>query len=224
MDRLKQSDPANALPNYLSALDAFKAGQTDQAVRELTSASGKQQFQDYSMDFLQNAEEVYRLAGYSEAEAKTIAATQLLLPDLSQLRRLGRNMVDLANSYRQSGDAASAETALQMGTSLGQRFGGFPGEPLVSHLVGIAIERDALSGMAASSPYGGTSQTVQDRINELDQQRQTPKDLASQEVGLFQKMSEQDIVSYWDRWRAFGYESTLRWAIAKYGQQPAGHQ
>ena len=95
---------------------------------------------------------------------------------------------------------------------------------MVSHLVGIAIERDALSGMAASSPYGGTSQTVQDRINELDQQRQTLKDLASQEVGLFQKMSEQDIVSYWDRWRAFGYESTLRWAIAKIwattGRQP----
>src|SRR6266481_2470314 len=41
---LKNSDPGNALPNYLSALGYFKAGQTDQAVQELIAASGKQPF------------------------------------------------------------------------------------------------------------------------------------------------------------------------------------
>src|ERR1043165_342185 len=109
LERLKQSAPDNALPSYLSALDAFKSGQIDRAVQEITAASGKQQFQDYSMDFLLNAEDAYRSAGYSEADAKSIAATQLLLPDLKELRDLGRQMVGLSNSYRQSGDSVSAD-------------------------------------------------------------------------------------------------------------------
>jgi hypothetical protein len=29
-------------------------------------------------------------------------------------------------------------------------------------------------------------------------------------------MSEQDVVSYWDHWRVFGSEATLRWAVEKY--------
>jgi hypothetical protein len=217
--RLKQTDPGNALPNYFSALDAFKSGQMDRAVEEITAATGKQQFQDYTMEFLQNAEEAYRSVGYSDADAKSIAATQLLLPDLKELRDLGRQMVSLANSYRQSGDSASADAALQMDIALGQRFAGYPGEPLIDRLVGIAIERDALTTMDPNTSYGSSGQTVQDRLTQLDSTRQSLKSLAQQETGLFQRMSDADVVSYWDRWRAFGYEPTMRWALRKYGQQ-----
>jgi hypothetical protein len=223
-ERLKQSDPGNALPNYFAALDAFKSGQMDRAVQEITAASGKQQFQDYTMDFLQNAEEAYRSAGYSEADAKSIAATQLLLPDLKELRDLGRQLVGLANSYRQSGDAASADAALQIDIALGQRFGGYPGEPLIDRLVGMAIERDALTTMDPNSAYGTSGQTVQDRLNQLDKSRESFKALAQQENGLFERMSDKDVVSYWDRWRAFGYEPTMRWAISKYGQQAVANR
>jgi hypothetical protein len=219
LERLKQSDPANALPNYFSALDAFKSGQMDRAVQEITAASGKQQFQDYTMDFLQNAEDAYRSAGYSDAEAKSIAATQLLLPDLAELRALGRQMVGLANSYRQSGDSASADAALQMDIALGQRFGGYPGEPLIDRLVGIAIEYDAIATMDPNSLYGSSGQTAQDRLNQLHKTRDSLKALAQQETGLFERMSDADVASFWDRWRAFGYEPTMQWAISKYGQQ-----
>ena len=223
LERLKQSAPDNALPNYLSALDAFKSGQMDRAVQEITAASGKQQFQDYTMDFLQNAEDAYRSAGYSEADAKSIAATQLLLPDLKELRDLGRQMVGLSNSYRLSGDSVSADAAWQMDIALAQRFGGGPGEPLINRLVGIAIERDALTTMDPNSPYGASGQTIQDRLNQLDNTKQSLKSLALQETGLFERMSDADVVSYWDRWRAFGYEPTMRWALNKYGQLPAAN-
>ena len=219
LDRLKQSAPDNALPSYLSALDAFRSGQMDRAVEEITAASAKQQFQDYSLDFLQNGEDAYRSAGFSEADAKSIAATQLLLPDLKELRDLGRQMVSLANSYRQSGDAASADAALQMDIALGQRFGGYPGEPLIDRLVGIAIERDALATMDPTSPYETSSQTVQDRLDQLNKTRESLKSLAQQETGLFQRMSDQDVASFWDRWRTFGYEPTMHWAVGKYGSQ-----
>jgi hypothetical protein len=217
LERLKQVAPDNALGNYFSALDAFKSGQTSLAVQEMTAATGKQ-FQDYTMDFLQNGEEAYKSAGYSDADAKQIAATQLLLPDLSELRQLGREMVSLANSYRQSGDTVLADATLQTDIALGRRFGGYPGEPLIDQLVGIAIERDALTTMDPNSSFGESGQTVQDRLNQLNTLKQSLKTLAQQETGLFAKMSDSDVVSYWDRWRTFGYQPTMQWAITKYGQ------
>ena len=92
LDALKQSAPENALANYLSALDYFKTGQTDQAVEELTTASGKAQFQDYTLDRIQDDEGGYlSRPGYSVAEAKTVSSMQLLgcCRKLAQVKELG---------------------------------------------------------------------------------------------------------------------------------------
>src|SRR5205823_10653958 len=120
LDAFKQSAPDNAFANYLSARDYFKSGQNDQAVQELLVAATKP-IQDYSLDFVQNGEEAYRAAGYSDAEAKMIATSTLLLPQLAEYKQVSLNLVELANAYRQSGDGASAQAALQMATKLGQR-------------------------------------------------------------------------------------------------------
>src|SRR2546427_2599930 len=81
------------------------------------------------------------------------------------MKRVVSNMVDLAHSYRQVGDEASAQAALQMAANLGQRYAnGTAGEPEVSQLVGMAVERIALGKMDPNSPYGGDGQTVRDRM------------------------------------------------------------
>jgi tetratricopeptide (TPR) repeat protein len=219
LDAFKQSAPDNALANYLSALDYFKSGQTDQAIQELSAASSKQQLQAYTMDSVQNSEEAYRAAGYSVAETKTIAATSLLLPQLGELKQLSQNMMELANAYREAGDDASAQTAVQMVLNLGQRFDGAQGEALVSQLFGIALQSIALRAMDPTSPYGSAGQTVQGRLDELTQQRTKVKDLADQFGAIQQMISAQDWISYADRSRAFGEDAALRWVIRKYGQQ-----
>jgi RNA polymerase sigma factor (sigma-70 family) len=220
LDTMKRSDPENALPNYLSALDYFKSGQTDQAVQELIAASGKGRFEDYTLERIQNDEEAYLAAGFSVAEAKMIPAQQLLLPQLAQLKELSGHVVDLARSYREAGDGASAEAALQLLASLGHRYStAQPSEAEVSQLVGIAVERIALSEMDPASPYGTSGQTVEHRLNQLAEQRQTLRDLNQQLEPLLPMMTDQDWISYKDRWRAFGEESALRWVIRKYGQR-----
>jgi RNA polymerase sigma factor (sigma-70 family) len=220
LDTLKRSDPENALPNYLSALDYFKSGQTDQAVQELIAASGKGRFEDYTLERTQNDEEAYLAAGFSVAEAKMIPAQQLLLPQLAQLKELSAHVVDLARSYREAGDGASADAALQLLASLGQRYStARPSEAEISQLVGIAVERIALSEMDPASPYGTRGQTVEHRLNQLAEQRQTLRDLNQQLEPLLPMMTDQDWVSYKDRWRAFGEESALRWVIRKYGHR-----
>jgi hypothetical protein len=121
LDAMAKAAPDNALANYLLALDCFKAGQSDQAVEQLAAASHKTKFQDYSLDYIQDAEEAYRAAGWSEAQAKGVAGAQLPLPHLAELRETGYKLVELATLYRQAGDDASAQAAEQIGLGLGQR-------------------------------------------------------------------------------------------------------
>jgi hypothetical protein len=215
VEAFKQSAPDNALGNYLCALDYLRAGQNDLAIQELSAASSKGNFSDYSLEFVQNAEEAWRAAGYSVADSKTIASMELVLPDLKELRDLGRNTVALAASYQQAGDDASANALLRMNINLGTRFNGAPGEALISQLVGIAIESDSLRAMSPAAEYA-PGQTVEQRLDDLARQRTELKDLASGE-NLLENMPSQDVISYWDRWRGFGSESTLRWAADKYG-------
>ena len=220
LNALKQSAPLNALADYLSAAHYFKTGQPDQAVQDLIAASGKPQFQDYTLERVQDDEEAYRAAGYSVAEAKTIPSMQLLLPQLAQMKELSRNLAELAKSYREAGDETSAQAALQMAANLGQRYSNVsPGEPEVSQLVGIAVERIALNAMDPNSPYGSAGQTVQDRLDQLAQQDAKIRQLSQQTEALHSRMTEQDWISYKDRWRNFGEEAAGRWLINKYGQE-----
>jgi hypothetical protein len=145
LNAFEQNAPDNALANYLSARDYLNAGRTDQAIQELMAASNKRQFQDYTLTRRQDDEEAYLAAGYSTAEAKMIASWQVELPQLSELKELGLQMVEMSNSYRNTGDDASAQALLQMTVGLGQSYSA--GDCAISHLVGLAIERIALSAM-----------------------------------------------------------------------------
>jgi tetratricopeptide (TPR) repeat protein len=219
LENFKQSDPNNSLPNYLSARDYFKSGQTDQALQEMSIASGKSGWQDYSQNFVQDAEEAYRAAGYSDVDAKTIASASLLLPHLVELKQMGQNLTDAANAYRQSGDTASAQSLLQMGTRFGQEMTESPTQPLITTLVGVAIQRIMLNAMDPNAPYDSAGQTVQNRIDDLIQQRRAIQALAQQSDGLFQNMSDQDLASYFDRRKSLGELDTLHWALNKYGRR-----
>src|SRR5881394_1147183 len=213
LDAFKRSAPDNALANYLAARDYFKSGQNDLAVQEILAAAAKP-IQDYSLDFVQNGEEVYRAAGYSEAESKQIATSTLLLPQLAELKQVGHHLVDLANAYRESGDGASAQEALQMAMNLGQRLDAPESLTLIQSLVGIAVQRMVLNAMEPNSPYGETGQSVQNQIDALVQRKEGVRILAQQTGTVLPKMSDQDLISYFDRMKTFGEQATLQWAAS----------
>ena len=220
LEAFKKAAPENSLPNYLSALDYFKAGQPDQAMQELNAASAKQPFQDYTMGRIQDDYEAYMSAGYPVAAAETVSSRGLLLPQLAQVKDLGLDMIDLANSYRSAGDQASAQAVLQMTANLGQRYGNtVAGETEVSRLVGMFVERSALNAMDPTSPYGSNGQTVQDRMNQLSQERDMLNQLNQQAEPLLPTMSDQGWISYKERWKLFGEEAALRWVVSTYGQR-----
>jgi hypothetical protein len=219
LEALKQAAPDNAMANFLAAHEAFKAGNADLAVQELMAANGKGGWQDYSREFVQSAEEAYRAAGHSDAEAKALAATGLLLPHLQELRDLGRKVNDLAGLYQQAGDLDSAQAARQIGLNLGERFTeASVDNSLLKQLVGIAIQNQILTSLDPASAYDNTGRTVQQELEALKQQRDAIRDLGQQSGSIFGTLSEQDLANYFDRQKAFGEMATIQWLIGRQKQ------
>ena len=91
---------------------------------------------------------------------------------------------------------------------------------LISQLVGINVERVALAAMDPNSPYGSSNgQTVQNRLEQLAQQRAAFRELSNQADPLWQTMTDQDWISYHSRSASFGEEAAMRWLVAKYGRK-----
>lgn len=219
LDTLKEAAPDNALGNYLSAADYLKNGQRDLALQELQAADGKAKYSDYSMDFMENAEEAYRAAGYPDGAAQIAADTQLLLPQLAQLKADGVGLVDLAKSYQESGDTASAQTALQLAMNLGQRLDQPDSLTLIQPLVGIAIQKLALNAMDASDP------TTQDELVAMTQEREAIRNLNTQFQSIVSAAQQQDsvpepeVIAYFQRQKLFGAQAAMQWAVNRYGQK-----
>jgi len=72
--------------------------------------------------------------------------------------------------------------------------------------------------MDPNSSFGNNGQTVQDQLNQIAQQRATIKELVQQAEPFMPMMSDQDILNYEDRRRAFGEVAALQWVVSKYGQ------
>lgn len=219
LDAFKQSAPNNSLANYLSAINYFNVGQIDEGVKELSAASGKT-LEDYTVSRAENDMEVYLAAGYSTAEAEQFGTSQLLLPQLAQLKQLTQQISQLAGAYRQAGDDTSADVVLLMADNLGQQYATpSPGEPTISQLVGIVMEKIALSGINPTTPYGDGGQTIQDRLNQLMQQQTQVQQMDQQVEKLLPLLTPQDLIVYKNRWLMFGEENAQQWLIGKYGKQ-----
>ena len=191
LNAFEKAAPDNALANYLSALNDFNSGQTEQALREMAAAAGKS-FQDYTLIRVQADEEAYSAAGYSIPDAAAQATSKLLLPQLAQFKQLSEDTMQLASAYNQAGDSSSAQSVLQMAANLGQSYASpSPGEAEISQLVGIYIEQKALQAMPPDSPYGSGGQTVQDALNQLTQQKTALVQLDQEAGPLLSAMSDQ---------------------------------
>jgi RNA polymerase sigma factor (sigma-70 family) len=220
LDAFKQSAPDNALANYLSAQDYFKSGQADRAVEELVAAAAKSKFQDYSADYAQNVEEAYLAAGSSEAEAKAVAAYDVLLPHLAEMRRLSESLPDLAALYRQAGDESSAQAVVLMGLDLGQRLEESSGGSLTTRdFVGLAIQRNILNRLEPGALYDDAGQTVQNQLDALTQRVESLKGLWKEAQPVLENVPDQELIRYFDRMKTFGETEALRWALNKFGPQ-----
>jgi hypothetical protein len=140
------------------------------------------------------------------------------MPQFNELKELGENLAQQANAYRQAGDTAAAESVWQLGLSLSQQLNQTPAQSgLLQDLTSLAIESQMLGTMNPTDAFGSTGQTVQSQLAELARQSAAIQDLARQEEGLLQGMSEQDLANFFERVKVNGEQAALQWARSKYG-------
>jgi hypothetical protein len=139
-------------------------------VQELEDAAAKGGLEAYRTGLFQNTEAMYREAGYSAADAWSLAGAAPI-PYLSRLSLLDRQISQLADSYSQGGDGQSAQAAWQIGLGLGDRLAQAPNFPM-ANLSGIRLQQRLLQGIDADSPYGTSGLTVKDQLAALSQREQ----------------------------------------------------
>jgi hypothetical protein len=220
LDRLKAAAPENALAYYLSARDHLQNSRPDQAVADLLAASGRSHFEDYTLDAMQNAEDLYLQAGKSPAEAKVLGVSTAPLPHLAQLKGLAVDLNELEQRFVAAGDAASAENLAQMGVRLGEQLSAGEGARcLINQLVGTAVEQIVLRPLEADRSYDFLQGNVRDYLGQLGTRRAATKQDGQFLDAWMPGASEADLISYFDRFKIYGESAALAWLKQRQGGQ-----
>jgi hypothetical protein len=212
LDKFKNIDPNNALPNYLSALAWFNAENTDMAAEELLASAGKKNFKDYTVSSLPDIVQAYLSAGYSETEAQALANLHLTIGMTLSLRQLGQDMLNMANGYRQSGDEASAQSILLITANLGQYYAD-SSSLTIPKLFGGTLATKALQALPSEMVYGENGQTVQDAVDRINEQKTIIIQLIRHYNDFITpgNVSEPDILHFFKLKQENGEISALQW-------------
>jgi hypothetical protein len=226
LDALKASSPGNSLANYLSAEDYFKNGQNDAAANELLAATSKSQFDDFTMQSRLDEEELTQCGGKSAlASAKTslTAVASDILPELATLKRLAQSISELQKQKLAAGDTNSAENLSKIELSLANRFfDGDSGKPLINQLVGIAIERMALSELDQNASYDFLNgETPQQVSQELKQQKTAFSQLAKNFQAAYPTLTDEEMTSYLQRSKIYGETAAMQWVVQQHPPNPS---
>lgn len=218
LDRLKAADPENAIADYLSARNHLKEGRIEEALAELSAASGKQKFDDYSLESALAAEELYLAAGFSPAEAKAYGTFTTFLPQLSPLKGLSQELAKLQQDYLAAGNPEGAEDLARLGMQLGQRLSTSGGARfLVAELTGLAIEAQVLKSLPADGQYDFVPGGIPQYLEQMNQHRAGLKESASHFEDWMRQANDSEIMAFFDRMKLFGEADALRWMETRRG-------
>ena len=218
LDLFLASSPSNSLADYFSAGEYFKNGKTVEAVRELLAASGKDQFQTYSLETLLNGEELYSDSGISSREASIHAMADMAEENLPQLADFKVIAQGIGEAMKQ--EPASVSDLAQLGLDFsGKINSGDSGKFLINQMVGTAIEKNLLSQLEQNTAYdfldGQTPAQVAEAIKQQKiELRKLMTDFAPAQLQMM--MSESETAIYMQRMKIYGELDAMKWVIQQH--------
>jgi hypothetical protein len=227
LDLYEASSPGNSLANYLSAQACFQNGQSEAAVKDLVAATGKPQFEDYTLESRLDAEELGLFMGKSALDSTETAlagSTRDALPELATLKQLALQMTDLQKQELNVGDNHSAENLAQMGTMLGGQLNdGASGKYLFNQRAGMAIESLMLEALDPNTGYDFLEgETAGQRLQELKQQTAALDQLDKSFHALEPRLTDAEKVSFEERAKIYGGTEAIQWLLRQHGNPPSG--
>ena len=171
IEELSRTDPTNALGPYLAASQAFAAGDSSEAVRQLTTAAERATINAYDQASMQADEQAYLAAGFKPLEAKTAAVFGHATDHDQQLNVLYEQMLSLGDSYDKVGDPSSSLAVAEQGIDLARKMQSAPGQPASGELIGISTEKRFLEKLDPASVLTDDNITVKQRWDQLAARR-----------------------------------------------------
>ena len=224
LDLFKTSSPSNSVANYLSAQDYFKNGQTNAAINELSTATGKAQFGGFSIESLLEDEQLHQFAGKSAAESAQLALAGIagdFLGSLTAYKILANNLRDLAQADVAAGDVSAAQNLAQLGLAFADQIrSGDSGKLLISQMVANAVQAIALSQLDQNTSYDFLDgQTPDQLLQQMKQQKNMLNELRSNFSAVYPNMTDQELAGYAARMKIYGEVKAMNWAVQ---QHPSG--
>ncbi|MCC6232921.1 MAG: hypothetical protein IT580_09775 [Verrucomicrobiales bacterium] len=212
LERFKDAAPSNSLANYLSAWNEFKAGNPEKALEELAVATTKSEFNDYTAEAWENTEKLLLAHGMSDAEAKALSGSSLLLPHLAQLKEVTRGLLDVRAEALAAGDQAGAERITQLGLHLGQQLADGPGSmTLIGELVGLTLERIILRDVPPDTELPYLQKSAGEVLSTVDTRRASTRESSQTFETWVRGASEPEILEYFQRLKSESESAALRW-------------
>jgi hypothetical protein len=227
LDLFKMSSPSNSLANYLSAQTYFQSGQSEAAVKDLVAATGKPEFENYTLESQLNAEELGQFLGKSPLDSTETAfagAAGDTIQELATIKQLATQMTDLQKQELNVGDNNSAENLAEMGTILGSQLNSSAsGKYIFNQRVGMAVEAMMLEQLDPNTSYdflGG--ETAGQRLQELKQQTATLDQLDKSFNAIEPGLTDAEKVSFEERMKIYGGVAAMRWLLQQHGNPQNG--
>jgi hypothetical protein len=209
IEAFKKSSPDNALANLLAARDAMKNGDVKGALAEI-AASRSKPYDEMMRESAQALEEAYLAAGRSIGEAKALGMAEITLPHLAQLKKFGGEFLNLAEKSATSGDAKAQQDLLLINWQIGEKLRSAPdSSPLITELVGIAMQNATLKKWPVETPFGDRSASEVIAANMAA--RAELQNAGPIFDAWFPTAPEQEVISYMDRIKSFGERDAMSW-------------
>lgn len=203
------TSPDNALPNYLSALDQFKAGNSEQGLAEMTTATQKANCSSLDQERMQSREEMLLLSGFSPVEAKENSIRAFSYEHLAQMKQFAHKLDELQKSYKAAGDENSVHQLAAMGIQAAKQLGA--GSPtIISDMVANAVERIVLSNLDPNTHYDFLGATAGERNQALRARKQEQRELAKNQIA-YVSLSDSEKLIYWSRFNLYGELNAMKW-------------
>jgi len=202
--------PDNSIGNYLAAQDAFSKGDLAAAGDALAQSLENPLLLNYNAQILQSSEDALSDAGYTPGMAPALALGLLGIPELTVFTAVSRDLKAVEDGFINQADYDSAEPAVVIGITLGQRIQDSSNTTMINQLVGISVEKTFLDQLDPLTVVGPNNATVAERLELIKNKQQTIKEL----IPVSNQLVEADdatLAQYFSVMKKEGEIAALQW-------------
>jgi len=216
IERLKKSDPANPLPNWIAAAEHFSGKRSKEAIAELLGADGKTGFQNYAEQMIPERRAMYEASGLEPMRAQVEAQMNTRYDYLGRLQNAARGIEGEVKKLRSGGDAQTAQDLSATAVNIGRIMSSNQQGTLLDQLVGLSVESSALKQIPPGEAMSVLGMTTAQREAELEKQKRELLEygrMANEVVKGKTTMTE--VTEYFERRRREGELPALRWLAGR---------